>query len=133
MWFWDWLANSQRGCESMSVSLASKARSGFGQWLAEFVAASGLVLTILGCVARLPPATPYAVGLYITAAYWFTASTSFANPAVTLARAMSDTFAGIAPAHVLAFVIAQIAGALAASALALWLWPIPARRKVPRA
>ena len=70
-----------------------------------------------------PHAVPYAVGLYITAAYWFTASTSFANPAVTLARALSDTFAGIAPAGVLPFIAAQIAGALAAVALAQWLWP----------
>ena len=72
-------------------------RTGSGQWLAEGIATFGLLVTILGCVARTPAAVPYAVGLYITAAYWFTASTSFANPAVTLARALSDTFAGIAP------------------------------------
>ena len=66
---------------------------------------------------------PYAVGLYITAAYWFTASTSFANPAVTMARAFSNTFAGIAPSGVLAFVVAQLAGMLAAVAVAPWLWP----------
>ena len=73
-------------------------RAGAGQWFAEIVATFGLVMTIIGCVARTPAAVPYAVGLYITSAYWFTASTSFANPAVTIARTLSDTFAGIAPA-----------------------------------
>ena len=77
--------------------ISSHARTGAGQWLGEFVATFGLLLTILGCVARTPAAVPYAVGLYITSAYWFTASTSFANPAVTIARSLSDTFAGIAP------------------------------------
>jgi glycerol uptake facilitator-like aquaporin len=80
------------------------------------------VLTIFGCLARNPAAVPYAVGLYITAAYWFTASTSFANPAVTIARSLSDTFAGIAPGGVFAFIIAELAGALAAVVLARWLW-----------
>jgi glycerol uptake facilitator-like aquaporin len=99
------------------------ARTGAGQWFAEFVATFGLVLTIFGCAARTPAAVPYAVGLYITAAYWFTASTSFANPAVTIARSFSDTFAGIAPAGVLAFVAAQFIGMLGAVALSAWLWP----------
>ena len=72
-------------------------RTGTGQWFAEAVATFGLLLTIFGCAARTPSAIPYAVGLYITSAYWFTASTSFANPAVTIARSLSDTFAGIAP------------------------------------
>jgi glycerol uptake facilitator-like aquaporin len=99
------------------------ARTGPGQWFAECVATFGLLLTIFGCAARTPSAIPYAVGLYITAAYWFTASTSFANPAVTIARALSDTYAGIAPTSVFAFVVAQMAGALAAVALAQWLWP----------
>jgi glycerol uptake facilitator-like aquaporin len=94
--------------------LSTTARTGGSQWFAEFVASFGLLLTIFGCLARTPAAVAYAVGLYITAAYWFTASTSFANPAVTLARSLSDTFAGIAPAGVPAFVLAQIAGALAA-------------------
>jgi glycerol uptake facilitator-like aquaporin len=98
------------------------ARSGQGQWLAEGVATFGLLLTILGCAARTPSAVPYAVGLYITAAYWFTASTSFANPAVTIARSLSDTFAGIAPAGVAIFIAAQLAGMLAAVALDRWLW-----------
>ena len=97
-------------------------RTGPGQWLAEFVATFGLLLTIFGCAARTPAAIPYAVGLYITAAYWFTASTSFANPAVTIARALSDTYAGIAPAGVLAFIVAQLVGALAAVVLAHWLF-----------
>ena len=96
-------------------------RSGPGQWFAEGVATFGLVLTILGCLARTPAAIPYAVGLYITSAYWFTASTSFANPAVTIARSLSDTFAGIAPAGVAAFVVAQLAGMLAAVMLSRWL------------
>jgi glycerol uptake facilitator-like aquaporin len=87
-------------------------RSGPGQWFAEFVATFGLVLVIFCCL-RAREAVPYAVGLYITSAYWFTASTSFANPAVTIARALSDTFAGIAPAGVAPFIAAQIAGALA--------------------
>jgi glycerol uptake facilitator-like aquaporin len=104
------------------LQLSTKIRSGGNQWFAEGVATFGLVLTIFGCVARTPAATPYAVGLYITAAYWFTASTSFANPGVTIARALSDTFAGIAPASAPAFIAAQLAGALAACLLARWLW-----------
>jgi glycerol uptake facilitator-like aquaporin len=97
-------------------------RTGPGQWFAEFIATFGLLLTIFGCAARTPTAIPYAVGLYITAAYWFTASTSFANPAVTIARALSNTYAGIAPAGVLAFVVAQLVGAVAAATLAGWLF-----------
>jgi glycerol uptake facilitator-like aquaporin len=97
-------------------------RTGPGQWLAEAIAAFGLLLTIFGCAAG-PGAAAYAVGLYITAADWFTASTSFANPAVTIARSLSDTFAGIAPAGVVAFIVAQIVGALAAIVVARWLWP----------
>jgi glycerol uptake facilitator-like aquaporin len=94
--------------------ISAKARVGLAQSFAEFVATFGLLLTILGCVARAPTAIAYAVGLYITAAYWFTASTSFANPAVTIARALSDTFAGIAPGGVITFVVAQLLGAMAA-------------------
>jgi glycerol uptake facilitator-like aquaporin len=103
-------------------------RTGPGQWFAEAIATFGLVLTIFGCLARTPQAVPYAVGLYITAAYWFTASTSFANPAVTIARSLSDTFVGIAPAGVVAFILAQLVGMLLATALAKWLWP-PSRIK----
>jgi len=96
-------------------------RTGPGQWFAEGVATFGLVLTILGCLSCARASVPYAVGLYITSAYWFTASTSFANPAVTIARLLSDTFAGIAPAGVAAFIAAQLAGALLAVLLANWL------------
>ena len=102
--------------------LSITARTGPGQWLAEAVATFGLVLTIFGCLARSSPAVPYAVGLYITSAYWFTASTSFANPAVTIARSLSDTFAGIAPGGVAAFIAAQLAGMLAAVSTSRWLW-----------
>jgi glycerol uptake facilitator-like aquaporin len=91
-------------------------RTGPGQWFAEAVATFGLLLTVLGTRSA------YAVGLYITAAYWFTASTSFANPAVTIARALSDTYAGIAPSGTVAFIAAQMAGAFIAVGLAGWLW-----------
>jgi glycerol uptake facilitator-like aquaporin len=104
------------------LQVASTVRSGPGQWFAEAVATLGLVLTIFGCIVRAPTATAYAVGLYITSAYWFTASTSFANPAVTFARAWSDTFAGIAPDGVAAFIVAQFFGMLVATAIARWLW-----------
>jgi glycerol uptake facilitator-like aquaporin len=97
-------------------------RSGAGQWIAEAIAAFGLLLTILGTLHTRPEQVPVAVGLYITAAYWFTASTSFANPAVTIARALSDTFAGIAPASVLPFILAQIIGACLGASLARWLF-----------
>jgi glycerol uptake facilitator-like aquaporin len=100
-------------------------RTGAGQWIAEGVATFGLVLTIFGCAVRTPGAVPYAVGLYITSAYWFTASTSFANPAVTIARSLSDTFAGIAPAGIFAFIAAQLIGAAVAVMLSNWLWKQP--------
>jgi glycerol uptake facilitator-like aquaporin len=98
------------------VQLSQKVRTGWGQALSEWVAAFGLVATILLTLRARPEAVPTSVGLYITAAYWFTASTSFANPAVTLARAFSDTFAGIRLADVPVFVIVQLAGALSALA-----------------
>ena len=88
-------------------------RSGPAQLFSEFVATFGLLSVIWGCVRHRPAAVPFAVGAYITAAYWFTASTSFANPAVTLARSASNTFAGIRPADVAGFVSAQLAGAFA--------------------
>jgi glycerol uptake facilitator-like aquaporin len=103
--------------------ISTQVRTCPAQWFSEGVATLGLLLTVLGCVARAPAAAPYAVGLYITAAYWFTASTSFANPAVTAARALSDTFAGIAPSGVAPFILAQLAGTLAAVALCPLLWP----------
>jgi len=104
------------------LQFSATVRSGPGQWLAEAVATLGLLLTIFGCAARAPTAIPYAVGLYITSAYWFTASTSFANPAVTIARSLSDTFAGIAPSGVLAFIAAQLVGMLTAVLIGRWLW-----------
>lgn len=103
-------------------------RTGPSQWWSEFVATFGLLAVIWGCVRQRASAVPYAVGLYITAAYWFTASTSFANPAVTLARAASDTFAGIRPADAPAFIVAQLLGAFAATALFLWLIPTLPKR-----
>jgi glycerol uptake facilitator-like aquaporin len=99
------------------------ARAGAAQMFSEFVATFGLLAVIWGCARRRPSAVPYAVAAYITAAYWFTASTSFANPAVTFARAASDTFAGIRPADVPGFVLAQVFGAAAATALFRWLVP----------
>jgi glycerol uptake facilitator-like aquaporin len=116
-----WVAHLMFELPVWQISL--HARGGTGQLLAECVATFGLLLTIFGCGAKAPAAIPFAVGLYITSAYWFTASTSFANPAVTIARALSDTFAGIAPAGVAAFIVAQIAGMLAAVALAPLFWP----------
>ena len=102
---------------------SSHDRSGATQLVSEFVATFGLLSVIWGCVRRRPGTVPFAVGAYITAAYWFTSSTSFANPAVTLARAASDTFAGIRPADVPGFVLAQILGAAAATATFRWLVP----------
>ena len=116
-----WLAHLM--FELPLFQLSTTLRVGAGQWLAEAVATFGLLLTIFGCLSGARDAVPYAVGLYITAAYWFTASTSFANPAVTVARSLSDTFAGIAPGGVIAFILAQLAGAVAATLLAAWLWP----------
>jgi len=115
-----WIAHAMFELPVWQFSLT--ARTGAGQWLAEGVATFGLLLTIFGCVARAPAAGPYAVGLYITSAYWFTASTSFANPAVTISRSLSDTFAGIAPGGVPAFIAAQLSGAGLAVLLARWLW-----------
>ena len=105
--------------------ISTTIRTGAGQWLAEAIATFGLLLTIFGCLWRAPSAVPFAVGLYITSAYWFTASTSFANPAVTIARAFSDTFAGIAPSGVVAFIAAQLAGMLTAIIVGRWLWSAP--------
>ena len=96
------------------LQLSHHVRSGPGQWLSEFVATFGLVITILLTARHRPASIPASVALYIAAAYWFTASTSFANPAITLARSLSDTFAGIALTSVAGFVLAQLAGALAA-------------------
>lgn len=100
---------------------STHARSGLSQMFSEFVATFGLLAVIWSCSRYRPSAVPFAVGAFITAAYWFTASTSFANPAVTLARMASDTFAGIRPADAPGFIAAQLAGTLAAAALCSWL------------
>jgi glycerol uptake facilitator-like aquaporin len=115
------VAHAMFGLEVWSVSI--RVRSGPAQVFSEFVATFGLLSVIWGCVRARPSAVPFAVGAYITAAYWFTASTSFANPAVTVARAMTNTFAGIRPADVLPFVAAQMAGAFAATLLFRWMSP----------
>ncbi len=107
--------------EQTLVQSSQTIRTGPPQWLAEAIATFGLVFTILATLRAKPDAVPMAVGLYITAAYWFTASTSFANPAVTIARTFTDTFSGIRPIDAPAFVLAQIVGALIATALATWL------------
>ena len=100
---------------------SEKIRTGPSQWFAEAVATFGLVSTILGCIRFRAEAVPYAVGLYITAGYWFTASTSFANPAVTIGRTLTDTFSGIRPADAPAFIAAQLVGAVLATLLWGWL------------
>jgi glycerol uptake facilitator-like aquaporin len=107
------------------LQFSTKVRTGPAQWLSEAVAAFGLVATILLTLRVNPSAVAASVGLYITAAYWFTASTSFANPAVTVARAFSDTFAGIRPADVAPFIAAQMVGAIAALLVCRWLAPRP--------
>jgi len=109
-------------------SASTHVRSSAGELVAEFVATFGLLATIWGCVRRRQAAVPFAVGAYITAAYWFTSSTSFANPAVTLARAASNTFAGIRPVDAPGFIVMQFLGAAVATALFRWLIPnLPAR------
>lgn len=114
-----WLAHLMFDEDVLQIS--SKVRAGPSQWLSEWVAAFGLVLTILLTLRANPGNVAAAVGLYITAAYWFTASTSFANPAVAIARSLSDTFAGIRPADVFPFVVAQMVGATAAMYASRWL------------
>jgi glycerol uptake facilitator-like aquaporin len=117
------------------LSVSHHIRSGPGQLLSEFIATFGLLCVIWGCSRSRPSVVPFAVGGYITAAYWFTASTSFANPAVTIARALSDTFAGIRPADVPLFIVGQFAGGIAAVMLFRWLVQdlatIPADANVP--
>lgn len=105
------------------VSLSRHARSGPAQFVSEFTATFGLLCVIWGCSRARPNAVPFAVGAYITAAYWFTASTSFANPAVTIARCLSDTFAGIRPMDVPLFIVAQFSGGIGATLLFRWLIP----------
>lgn len=115
-----WAAHLMFDLPVLQVSV--KARTGLGQCVGEAIATFGLVLTILGTVRHRPQSVAPAVALYITAAYWFTSSTSFANPAITVARSLSDTFAGIALADVPSFVVAQLAGAAMAAAVAHWLF-----------
>ncbi len=110
-----------------AVSLSHHARSGPAQFLSEFIATFGLVCVVWGCSRSRPEAVPYAVGAYITAAYWFTSSTSFANPAVTVARSISDTFTGIRPGDAPLFVVAQLLGAVSATLLFRWLLPVRSR------
>lgn len=114
-------AHAMFGMPIMQVS--QKLRDGPGQAFSEFVATFGLIVTIGGAVRYSPSNAPRLVGLYIAAAYWFTASTSFANPAVTIARALSNSFAGIAPASAPAFIGAQLAGAIMSYALVEWMFP----------
>ncbi|WP_460451984.1 aquaporin [Alsobacter sp. SYSU BS001988] len=115
-----WVAHLMFG--EAVVQVSAKLREGPAQAFSEAVATFGLIAAILGSLRFRPEATPFVVGLYVTSAYWFTASTSFANPAVTIARCLSDTFAGIAPSSAPAFIIAQLAGAGAATALCGWLF-----------
>jgi glycerol uptake facilitator-like aquaporin len=105
-----------------TLQLSVKARTGLGQWTGEFIATFGLILTILGTVRFRREWVPATVALYITAAYWFTSSTSFANPAITVARSLSDTFAGIAPHDVPLFIIAQLLGATAGAVVSRFLF-----------
>ncbi len=111
--------------------LSTKLRDGPSQWLAEFVATFGLLATIAGSVRVSPASTPMLVGLYISAAYWFTASTSFANPAVTVARALSDSFAGIAPRSAPGFIVAQFAAAIVGYAVLGWIFGDERRARTP--
>jgi len=118
--------------DAPAFAASRHARSGLGQLAGEFTATFGLVSVIWGCSRSRPSATPFAVAAFITAAYWFTSSTSFANPAVTLARAATDTFAGIRPADAPGFIVAQTVGAGAATVLFRWLVPTrPASANVP--
>ena len=107
--------------EEILLQISANIRNGPAQWLSESVATFGLVATILGTLRWRPEAVPTAVGLYITAAYWFTASTSFANPAVTIARSLTDTFSGIAPENAPGFILMQFVGAAIATGLMAWL------------
>ena len=104
------------------LQVSTHARYGISQWSAEIVATFGLVITIFGCLRHKPDAVPYAVGLFISAGYWFTASTSFANPAVTIARSLTDTFSGIAIGDAPGFIVAQLVGATLAAIFAAWMF-----------
>ena len=118
-----WAAHLMFGLPTLQLSV--KARHGLGQFAGEFIATFGLILTILGTVRFSERWVPATVGLYITAAYWFTSSTSFANPAITVARSLTNTFAGISPHDVLPFIVSQLLGASAAAISARWLFEGP--------
>lgn len=107
---------------------STKTRTGVGQWTGEFIATAGLIFTILGTLKTRAHLVPISVSLYIVAAYWFTSSTSFANPAITIARSLSNSFAGIAPVDVAPFIVAQILGALCGLAMAYFIFDLPEKR-----
>jgi glycerol uptake facilitator-like aquaporin len=107
--------------EAPRFAASANQRSGISQWTAEFVATFGLIATIIGCLRFRPSAVPYAVGLFISAGYWFTSSTSFANPAVTVARTLTDSFSGIRPVDAPGFIAAQIVGAVVVTLFFRWL------------
>jgi glycerol uptake facilitator-like aquaporin len=109
------------------LQISTHARTGIGQWTGEAIATFGLILTIIGTVRHRPQWLPASVALYITAAYWFTSSTSFANPAITIARSLTNSFSGIAPADVPMFIIAQLTGAIAASLFSRMIFEEPAK------
>ena len=125
-----WLAHAMFAMPIFELS--TKLREGPAQWLAEFIATFGLLATIAGSIRFSPASTPVLVGLYIAAAYWFTASTSFANPAVTIARALSDSFAGIAPGSAPGFILAQLAAALAGYATLPRIFGLPGGPSIAR-
>ena len=120
-----WLAHAMFALPVLAIGTA--VRTGPAIWLSEFVASFGLLLAIFACRERGERIVAFAVGLYIAAAYWFTASTSFANPAVAVARALTPTFSGIRPLDTPGFILAEIAGALAATFLSAWLFAVPGR------
>jgi glycerol uptake facilitator-like aquaporin len=111
------------------IEASTHVRTGAGVWTGEVVASFGLLATIMGCLRTRPEAVPYAVGLFIAAGYWFTSSTSFANPAVTIARSLTDSFSGIRPDDVLGFIMAQILGSILATVVFHWLWMPPKKSR----
>jgi glycerol uptake facilitator-like aquaporin len=117
--------------EEALIQFSAKSRTGPAQWFSEALATFGLLMTILATLRWRPNMVPYAVGLFISAGYWFTASTSFANPAVTVARSFTDTFSGIDPLHVPGFIAAQFVGALLATGVITWLLRSPSAGSSP--
>jgi len=111
------------------IQLSETTRAGGAQFLSEIIASAGLILTIFGCIKSAPNAVSYAVGLYITAAYWFTASTSFANPAVTIARSITNTFSGISVENIFSFIVAQFIGAVIGYILSKEIFVLESKKK----